>query len=92
MKVKPIGNKILLREEKCERKSKIIMLDKKEQAKEELKFIVEEIGDTVAIEIKIGDEVVLCQHAAWINYRGNEEKYGLVPEHDIWAIYPKGSK
>ena len=92
MKLKPLGNRVVLQYQEAEEKTKsgIILPDSaKEKSQEAIVIAVgpgtEEDGKKTEMQVKEGDKVVFSQYAG-TEVKLEEEEYIIVSQSDIMAI------
>ena len=92
MKLKPLGNRVVLQYQEAEEKTKsgIILPDSAKEKPQEAVVIAvgpgtEEDGKKTEMQVKEGDKVVFSQYAG-TEVKLEEEEYIIVSQSDIMAI------
>lgn len=93
MKLRPLFARVLLRREKFEKSGSIIIPHDQQKRYSSTRCEVLALGPNADESIKIGDIVLLGQHAgAWINAEGNpasdndEEEFYICMDEDILCV------
>lgn len=89
MKIKPLGSRVLIKMVEAEEKTKggIYIPETASQEKTQ-RGIIEEIGDSEDITVKVGDEVIYAKYAGDSVKMDNQE-FLLISIDDVIAIVSK---
>lgn len=91
-KIKPLGNRIVVKREEAKTSKGGILLPEKAQEKSRRGKVIavgpgkiDDKGSTQSIDLKVGDQILFSSYAG-TEYKADENEYLILSEEDILAV------